>query len=458
MFSDRALSQRFHFLEPYPAIALTVSGGADSLALLHLIARWKKNIEASDSEAHQKMRHPKGRHSVADLKIHVLSVDHGLRPQAQEECAFVMDEAQKRGFLGQVLRWEGEKPRSGIQEAARKARYELFAAYCARHTIPILLTAHQLEDQAETFLMRLARGGGVDSLSAIAAQSAQHGLKIARPLLDVPKQDLKDYLKSLDKVWVEDPSNQNTDYERVAIRKNLSALQAMNVPLICVGRSAARLGRARQALDQMAERLYVTKVAFSTLPVFFFEAGLLKSEPEELIIRLFRLIFEKMSFSQAAPELKQVETMLDGFLQGDFNKTTLSGCGVQLTGQGVYIYREVGRIFADEAQNPAPPNRWIKWDNRFEVMVKGHYDQPIFLRPVGTQAFARFRKSLQKRLDLPHYLRLMPASVGSSMLSFWQDKTVVAIPDLDYYDCGITQEDIAVRPLILDRKGRNSFS
>ena len=128
---------------------LAVSGGPDSTALLVLAARW----------ANQLKRAP---------KLLAVTIDHGLRPEAAREAAAVKRLAQSLKVSHRTLRWRGRKPRTGLQEAARQARYELLAQAATRAGFAHILTAHTLDDQAETVLFRLARGSGLFGLTGMA--------------------------------------------------------------------------------------------------------------------------------------------------------------------------------------------------------------------------------------------------------------------------------------------------
>ena len=176
-------------LGSFRAIVLAVSGGADSTALMHLAARWV-------------LRSPSA------PKLHVASVDHGLRPEAATEAEQVVAQAKALGLGARTLRWEGQKPAAGIQDAARRARYALLlelAIEVARDVLgdlpsTAIVTAHTADDQAETVLMRLARGSGVDGLAAMPvvtrvermslADGGMEGVALLRPLLAVPRARL----------------------------------------------------------------------------------------------------------------------------------------------------------------------------------------------------------------------------------------------------------------------------
>jgi len=186
-------------------LAVAVSGGADSLALV---------LMAKEQLA------------VYGYKIVSLTVNHGLRQSAADEAEYVSKIMQQYNIEHHTLLWTGEKPQTGVEEAARKARYFLLKQWCDEHNVSVLLVAHHLYDQAETFLMRLQRGSGLQGLCAIREVSDYDGLKILRPLLKTAPEVLKEYLRARNIKWVEDESNQDIKYLRNKIRKFLPVLDA----------------------------------------------------------------------------------------------------------------------------------------------------------------------------------------------------------------------------------------
>ncbi len=169
IISNASLLYAFSCLEPLPASVLAVSGGPDSMALMHLTRRCLDI---------------KGRPPAA---VAVVTVDHGLRAESKEEAAFVADHARRLGFAHTTVEWTGEKPKTGIQAAARRARYDLLASHARACGIACIVTAHTEDDQAETLLMRLRRGSGIDGLAAMASVSEWNGVAIVRPLLGFSK-------------------------------------------------------------------------------------------------------------------------------------------------------------------------------------------------------------------------------------------------------------------------------
>ena len=215
--------------ERRPRLAVAVSGGPDSLALCLLAERWAQ---------------ARGGATVG------LIVDHGLRPESAREAGQVAAWLSARGIAQQVLSWQGAKPASGIQAAARAARYELLCAWCRAAGVLHLLTAHHRDDQAETVALRQARGSGADGLAGIAPVRELAGLRLLRPLLTVPKAALTALLAAAGQPWLEDPSNRAAAFARARLRRDADLDVAGLVRLACGIRRGP--GRARSCGRRLA--------------------------------------------------------------------------------------------------------------------------------------------------------------------------------------------------------------
>lgn len=215
-------------LAEFRRIGLAVSGGPDSLALLLLAADF-----ANQHAAHE--------------RFVVYSVDHGLRPEAAGEVAYVTEAAHNLGFAARALKWEGAKPAAGIQQAARIARYGLIADAMAADETEILLTAHHLGDQAETVLMRLAHGSGPEGLRGMDYFAEIAGLVVVRPLLGIDPAELAKVVAASDLKPITDPSNSDTDYERVRWRQMLPQLAALGLNARRLSRFANRISRPKRS-------------------------------------------------------------------------------------------------------------------------------------------------------------------------------------------------------------------
>jgi tRNA(Ile)-lysidine synthase len=224
----------FADLANHSILVLAISGGPDSTALLVIAARWRKALR----------RGP---------KLVAVTIDHGLRKEARQEAAAVARLARKLGVAHRTMRWIGRKPSTGLQEAARLARYRLLGKAArdagARH----VLTAHTLDDQAETVLIRLVRGSGIGGLAAMARIAPLPGgdgdISLIRPLLEVPKSRLLATLRKEGIAFADDPSNGDPRFTRVRMRGAMPALEDEGLDARRLALLARRAGRANAAIE-----------------------------------------------------------------------------------------------------------------------------------------------------------------------------------------------------------------
>ncbi|MCE9651242.1 MAG: tRNA lysidine(34) synthetase TilS, partial [Parvibaculum sp.] len=217
-------------LKPSASLAVAFSGGPDSLALLVLAAQWAGRSRAR--------------------KLVALTVDHGLRAGSAAEARACARMAKALGVSHRILVWRGAKPKADIQAAARAARYRLLAQACIAEGAGDLLVAHHLEDQAETFLLRLARGSGVDGLAGMAAsRRLDRDLRLLRPLLDVPRARLMAVVKRAGIEAIQDPSNDNPRFDRVRARRLMAELSTLGLDASRLASTAAHMARVRAALE-----------------------------------------------------------------------------------------------------------------------------------------------------------------------------------------------------------------
>lgn len=235
--SDIDLAKLFAGLRDAPALLLAVSGGPDSMALLHLAHRWRAL-------------------STSGPPLRVATVDHGLRPQAAAEAELVAEQA---GFLGlphATLAWIGEKPSGGLQARAREARYRLLCEHARLIGAPFILTAHHADDQAETVLMRLGRGSGIAGLAAMdRITSLRDGIALVRPFLDIPKRSLMAICTDRALAFVIDPSNENPAYHRARLRGQADAAADLGLDTPTLLRLSRRMARADNALEAETDRI-----------------------------------------------------------------------------------------------------------------------------------------------------------------------------------------------------------
>ena len=335
-------------LEGQPRLALAVSGGGDSLALMWLARQWLDGLGKPP-------------------EVHVLTVDHGLHEKSAEVAARTCRQAGALGFACTVLRWEGKKPRTCIEERARQARYELMGAWCAENGAA-LVTAHTMDDQAETLLMRLARGSGLEGLAAMRpvarAPCARGAVMLFRPLLRVRRARLRATLKAAGLEWHEDPANEDERFERVRLRKLMPLLEEAGLSARAIGLSARRLGRANAAMCQYAHtflrahaRLHDLGWAEASLPAF-------RELPAEVGIRaLAWLLGHVGGQGERLRDLGGVEEVHDWVASSQGRARTLGGARLGRRARTLVITREPGRI--REVTEVPKGAREAVWDERF---------------------------------------------------------------------------------------------
>jgi len=235
LLTPSAIEGAFAPVADETALLIAVSGGPDSLALLHMATHWA-------------MRHPR-------VSLFAATVDHALRPESADEAAIVARLCAGLGVAHSILRWTGPKPKTRVQERAREARYALLFEEARRRGARAVLTAHHADDQAETILFRLARGSGISGLSGMAAVTKSHGAAIVRPLLGTPKAALVAYCRRHGLASIDDPSNLDDKFARARLRKLMPLLAAEGLDAAALSRLGRRMRRADDALQSQTNTL-----------------------------------------------------------------------------------------------------------------------------------------------------------------------------------------------------------
>jgi tRNA(Ile)-lysidine synthase len=290
-------------------IAAGVSGGPDSMAMLWLLSRW-----AAD-------------HGVF---VHAYTVDHGLRAESGDEARRVGEWVKDWPQIShRILAWEGEKPESRILEEARGVRYALMADKMKEARAKYLFIAHHRDDQAETFLIRLAKGSGLDGLGGIRPeQKMESGITILRPLLDVSKTDIILLCQENKIPYIDDPTNKNQKYLRPRLRAAQGILEEEGLSAKRLGVTAKRLARASSALEDMAHDLFTAALIKKREDGFSFDYKVLHAAHEELVLRVLLQAMEEIHpEGDYGPRLEKVENLLGRILKDPaFHGATLGGC------------------------------------------------------------------------------------------------------------------------------------
>lgn len=323
----------FSGLEHVPALLLAVSGGPDSIALMVLAARWRQSLKTPP-------------------KLIAVTVDHGLRKESKCEAASVARLARKLGLAHRTLAWRGVKPATGLQRAARAARYRLLGGAARAAGAAHVLAAHTLDDQAETVLIRMSRGSGMTGLAAMSRFAILPGdgrLRLVRPLLDIPKARLVATLRAAKITFAEDPSNRDLRFARARLRALMPALAQEGLDARRLALLARRLKRAdlaiEAAVDRAEEKLAVRPSGRGSSG---FDASGFAQLPAEIALRLLGRAVAKAG-DEGPVELAKLESLKTAL--DDAQKAGIARFRRSLAGALVTL--AAGRIVVERA----PPRR-----------------------------------------------------------------------------------------------------
>jgi len=302
---------------PWPG-AVAVSGGGDSLALMFLLADWAR---------------------VARPPPVVLTVDHGLDANSEHVARDVLRRAKAAGLKSELLVWKDKKPKADIEAAAREARYRLIGAWCQAHKIGGVYAGHTLEDQAETFLLRLGRGSGLDGLSAMRPVALYpvpgfDDLRVVRPLLGIGRSELRAFLKARKETWVDDPMNVDPRFARVRLREAWPMLEELGLSSSRIAGAARHLARAREALDHATENL-LARASRIVDGEAMLDPSRLAAAPREIGLRAFAWLLSRISGEPYRPRFERLERLFDAICRGELVAArTLHGCLIAPSGKG----------------------------------------------------------------------------------------------------------------------------
>lgn len=301
---------------------------------------------------------------ATQTKFIILHVDHGLRPTSANDAKLVADAAKKLGMNCAVLKWTGKKPKTGLEAAAREARYKLMTEYCRANDIGIILTAHQADDQIETFLMNLGRGSGIYGLGAMRPVTSRDGIILARPLLDISRDELTEYCRANKIKFVNDEMNDVMDFARVRIRKNRHLLRdQLGITDARILTAIESVGRARDAMESKVEDL-MKKIQENveeapprpatpaTPPLLggdacapaakngkaIFQASFLFDLPEEIRLKLLSRLIQEIGGLPYPPRLEKIQLALEKLKRDTI--FTIGHCSCRRMGEKILIAPE----------------------------------------------------------------------------------------------------------------------
>lgn len=322
-----------------PALGLAVSGGGDSVALMRIAREW-----------------------AGDRRLMVATVDHGLRPGSAAEAARVRDWSRDLHLPHEVLSWQRESQTGNLMAQAREARMRLLSDWARRHGLAAVLLGHTADDQAETLMMRLARGSGVDGLSAMSEAREAMGMRWLRPMLRVQRAELRDWLRERGIDWIDDPSNDNSDFDRVRFRQ---AIQTLQLDVSALARTATHMQEARDALCHAA--LSLSKDAVIARGRLILSGRSFGKAPQEIRRRLLVAACRWVTGADYPPRRNTVLHALQAIELG--NRVTLDGTMIDPAADRIRIAREPAAALR------APDATAGIWDNRWNInsLPDGHH-------------------------------------------------------------------------------------
>ncbi|MBL4768168.1 MAG: tRNA lysidine(34) synthetase TilS [Rhodobacteraceae bacterium] len=305
---------------PDGRLGIAVSGGGDSVALLHILSR------CFNSD---------------DVQLFVATVDHGLRPESSHEAMQVAKLAASLGIEHSTLQWKTWDNSGNLQDHARRARTQLLGDWAKANNISTLLQGHTADDQAETVLMRLGRSAGVDGLAAIPTRRVVNGITIVRPMMGLTRGQLRDYLIRQGIDWADDPSNDDPKYDRVKARQLLDLLEPLGISADSLSDVAQNMASARVALDWYCF-LAAQEIACVNGGNVVLDLRKFRTLPDETARRLFVGIFSWISGSDYPPRRVPVLAALASLREG--RAATLGGCHVLQYRQTIWLCREYNAV------------------------------------------------------------------------------------------------------------------
>jgi tRNA(Ile)-lysidine synthase len=382
-----------------PKIALAVSGGPDSMALAYCVKRWSQ------------------RDCVAFI------VEHGLRPESPLEAAQVKQRLQSLGIATEILPWNHDPVSKRLHETAREARYALLTEACRRHGATDLLLAHHSGDQAETILMRLAKGSGIDGLAGIAAQNMRDGIRLVRPFLPLPKERLIATCEAAPLAYVTDPSNASEKYARGRLRRIMPLLAAEGLTIERLTTLGLRAREAKEALDSATQEFLKTSAQTGQGGTLCLDRSALRAAPRAISLRALAASLRYVCDDAYPPEHAALSGLLDAIVisLGEHART-LYGCIASISENRVMLLREPS---AAREVLPLLPGATVLWDGRW-LVTSSPSNPSATIRALGLPPHEAI-DALAPRLrhEIPQ------GRVRASLPAVWEGDSLRAIPSFD---------------------------
>lgn len=384
--------------------ALAVSGGGDSMAMLHLLHRYRLACD------------------LPDYPLVALTVDHGLRPEARDEIALVERTCAELGVAHTVLRWRWDG-QGNLQARARDARRSLIGEWARKNGFPVCLQGHTRDDQAETVLMRLARGSGVDGLGGIARLTYedtpdQTALAWCRPMLDASREDLRTYLRDIGADWAEDPSNENPRFDRVKARQMMAALSSLGLTPERLARTADHMQRARSDLDLIADPRHTPSARMEGGDLLLSPDDLNPSPLHDVVLRRAAMAIQLVAGGAYRPRF---DALVDALKVALTDQVTLGGCLIRKDGEEIRFTREPAAVKAERVPLTDQTHGGTLWDKRWIICPLTPADAAKGLH-VGALTYDGLPLCPDWRATG------LPRATLAASPAVWRDDTLIAAP------------------------------
>ncbi|GAB5038017.1 tRNA(Ile)-lysidine synthase [Bartonella henselae] len=428
-------------------LILAVSGGSDSLALLFLVKDHLKTLSVPP-------------------EIIVVTVDHQLRQESAREASIVAEICRAHHIQHRIVRWEGKKPKTHIASSARVARYDLLFQEAQKQGATLIMTGHTLNDQVETYQMRYQRlqksadvlqqeafaercermgvgGHGGDiaeksdgliyerGLSCIPREALLRGtVRLIRPLLGVKRETLRTYLRLKEKTWIEDPTNEDCNFERVRVRQSLQPKK-----FTCIARKVheAALQRRQQAKN-IADLILALDITVEYGRCFIAKPALfLQKHPGfPFVVGLFAVLMGGGFYLLPHKKLSTLVQKLS-LHSSEKRRFTYAGSVIEYNRSGIAFWREARNI----KEAIVEKGQTFLWDGRYQITNHSH--EPIKVGAAGLQQLKSLFKNNNFNLENTHFPSL------KSLLMISNDKGY-DIPELAYH--AAMQHTITIRRIM----------
>ena len=418
---------------PPGPVALAVSGGPDSIALLHSADCWSRSRKKP---------------------LLVLTVDHRLRPEAAAEAAGVARLANAMGHRHRTLVWHGEKPKAGIQAAAREARLALLAQACHAAGASSLMLAHHRDDQAETILHRIDRESGPEGLAGMAPLTWWDGIRLARPFLAVPKERLVATCDAERLSYVQDPTNIDPRFTRGDLRRLRPALEAVGLSAERLTRLGAAMGTARRSMDAMVRDWLGRHALVHPCGTCHIDRGELSGVHPDFAAAILRTVLRVVGSPGYPPGTDAMAALRDWIDNGNGGgkRRTLRGCLFELDEERLTVMREE---VACAPSVSIEAGQTACWDGRF--VVRNKTGGTVNVGACGADGWRRI-KQLGLVETLPEFARAVPHPARLAWPLVTDLDGVVALPHLvlgerrapDPHEIGVVIHLLATRERRID--------